>query len=373
MSRINSTKGRHKTNISIASNSNIPEELGRISYIFSDKTGTLTKNEMIFKKMEIINKDFNEDFGENNFDELKDILNKECELFDAPFLDIYNINNDSSINNSSSEINFEDKDIITLNKKKKKNNIRRKRDKIIRDSITAMLLCNNVTPIKDENDENNITYQASSPDEIALVKFASSLRMKLIYRTDKIIKIENANNIIEEYEILANFPFSSETKRMGIIVRNKKYGHIIFYLKGAENVIKKYTKEEYIGFIDESTEDLAIKGLRTLVLTEKIISEEDFNKWNIEYQEASNSMINRKENITKIISKLENDMEYLCVTGVEDQLQNDVVNTIENLRSAGIKIWMLTGDKVETAKCISISTGIKKRYIYLKKNKKKNT
>ena len=345
----------------IARNSNIPEELGRISYIFSDKTGTLTKNEMIFKKMEIINKDFNEDFGENNFDELKDILNKECELFDAPFLDVYNINNDSSINNSSSEINFEDKDIITLNKKKKKNNIRRKRDKIIRDSITAMLLCNNVTPIKDENDENNITYQASSPDEIALVKFASSLRMKLIYRTDKIIKIENANNIIEEYEILANFPFSSETKRMGIIVRNKKYGHIIFYLKGAENVIKKYTKEEYIGFIDESTEDLAIKGLRTLVLTEKIISEEDFNKWNIEYQEASNSMINRKENITKIISKLENDMEYLCVTGVEDQLQNDVVNTIENLRSAGIKIWMLTGDKVETAKCISISTGIKKR------------
>ena len=108
----------------IARNSNIPEELGRISYIFSDKTGTLTKNEMIFKKMEIINKDFNEDFGENNFDELKDILNKECELFDAPFLDIYNINNDSSINNSSSEINFEenklDKDIITLNKKKKK-------------------------------------------------------------------------------------------------------------------------------------------------------------------------------------------------------------------------------------------------------------
>ena len=104
----------------IARNSNIPEELGRISYIFSDKTGTLTKNEMIFKKMEIINKDFNEDFGENNFDELKDILNKECELFDAPFLDVYNINNDSSINNSSSEINFEDKDIITLNKKKKK-------------------------------------------------------------------------------------------------------------------------------------------------------------------------------------------------------------------------------------------------------------
>ena len=139
-----------------------------------------------------------------------------------------------------------------------------------------MLLCNNVTPIISNEDPNIISYQASSPDEIALVKFAEKLSMKLIYRTDKQIKIKNTSGTIEEYTILANFPFSSETKRMGIILQNKKYGHIIFYLKGAENVMMKFVKKEYVGYIQEKTENLATKGLRTLVLTQKLISEKDF-------------------------------------------------------------------------------------------------
>ena len=343
----------------IARNSTIPEELGRISYIFSDKTGTLTKNEMIFKKLTMMN----DDYGEHNFNELKDILKDECLSNDAPLLDVYNKtkendtlndDNNNAINNSSDENN-----INTFFSESKKKKIRRNRNKIIRDTITAMLLCNNVTPIKDENDNEKMTYQASSPDEIALVKFAETLNMKLIYRTDKLIRIQNANDVLEEFEILANFPFSSERKRMGIVLKNKKYGHIIFYLKGAENVIIKYTKNEYISYINENAENLATRGLRTLVLTQKIISEKEFNIWNNEYKEALNSMINRKENISNVISKLENDMEFLCVTGVEDLLQDEVISTIENLRNAGMKIWMLTGDKVETATCISISAGIK--------------
>ena len=352
----------------IARNSTIPEELGRISYIFSDKTGTLTKNEMIFKRLAMAI----DDFGEKKFNELEDILKDECALNDAPLLDMYNfmknneqqeesiyenntisiniINNSGSPNNSVPEYNF------SHEPKKKKIRVRRNRNNLIRDTITSMLLCNTVTPVLDEN---NITYQASSPDEIALVKFAETLNMKLIYRTEKIIKIKNANDIEEEYDILATFPFSSETKRMGIVLKNRKYGHIIFYLKGAENVIKNFTKQEYKGYINENTENLATLGLRTLVLTQKIITEDEFNKWNIEYKDALNSMINRKENIAKVISKLENNMEFLCVTGVEDILQDDVAQTIENLRNAGMKIWMLTGDKVETATCISISARIK--------------
>ena len=146
---------------------------------------------------------------------------------------------------------------------------------------------------------------------------------------------------------------------MGIILKNVKYGHIIFYLKGAESVMKNYAKQEYIGYINENAENLATKGLRTLVLTHKILSEEEFNKWNEEYKEASTSMENRKEKMAEVVSKIENNMEYLCVTGVEDLLQDDVSTTIDNLRNAGMKIWMLTGDKVETATCISISAGIK--------------
>ena len=324
----------------IARNSTIPEELGRISYLFSDKTGTLTKNEMIFKNIAMEN----ELFSEQSFNDLLNILKDECTKSDAPLLDLLNILKEENLDN------------LNLPKQRSKR-IRRNRNKLIRDTITAMILCNNVTPIIDE--QQNVTYQASSPDEVALVKFAETLNMKLNFRTDKEIKFINANENEESYEILANFPFSSDTKRMGILLRNKKYNHIIFYLKGAENVILKYVKEEYKGYIKENAENLADKGLRTLVLTQKIISEDFYKNWKIEYDNALTSMEDRKGKITEAISKLENDLDFLCVTGVEDLLQDNVNTTIDKLRDAGIKIWMLTGDKIETATCISISTGLK--------------
>ena len=379
--RINKDKSIPET---IARNSTIPEELGRLSYIFSDKTGTLTKNEMIFKNIAMET----DQFGQESFNDLKDILEDECKTNDAPLLDIYNklkendeINNNDIINeddNNNTSINnnknlIDDSPLSTDNlisnenikekkphsHRKKHKKLRRSRNKIIKDTITSMLLCNNVTPIISNENPDIITYQASSPDEIALVKFAEKLNMRLIYRTDKEIKIKNISGTIEEYNILANFPFSSDTKRMGIILQNKKYGHIIFYLKGAENVMMNFVKKENVGYIKENTENLATKGLRTLVLTQKLIPQKEFKIWFDEYSEALTSMDNRKQKLRDVISKLENNMEFLCVTGVEDLLQNEVATTIDNLRNAGIKLWMLTGDKVETATCISISTELK--------------
>ena len=328
----------------IARNSTIPEELGRIAYVFSDKTGTLTKNEMVFKNIATEN----EIFDQESFDDLKNILSDECNIYDAPLMDIVNYNN-SLGNNCNDSIDTNSSNIPKVKTMKRK---RRERSKLIRDLITSMVLCNNVTPT-----DNG--YQASSPDEIALVKFAESLNMVLTHRTDKTIQLRDAANNIEDFEVLANFPFSSDTKRMGIILKNKKHNHIIFYLKGAENVMTKFVKKEYIGYIKENAENLAVKGLRTLVLTQKIISPFEYSKWEHEYEEASASMENRKEKMAEVVSKLENDMEFLCVTGVEDLLQDDVVTTIDNLRNAGMKVWMLTGDKVETATCISISAGFK--------------
>ena len=347
----------------IARNSTIPEELGRISYVFSDKTGTLTKNEMIFKIIAMET----EIFAEDKFEDLKAIVLDECRDFDAPLLDLLKSESSGSEDIEASSISISSSQSTEVKKKKR---IHRHRSKLIRDTITAMCLCNNVTPIADDNDPNKMTYQASSPDEVALVKFAVTLNMRLVGRTDKEIKITDAAENTEEFEVLANFPFSSDTKRMGIILKNKKHGHIIYYLKGAENVMMRFVKDEYVNYIAENAENLATKGLRTLVLSQKLIPQDYFDKWNKEYEEAKTSMEDRQQKIADVVSKLENNMDFLCVTGVEDLLQDDVATTIDNLRNAGMKVWMLTGDKVETATCISISAGLKAKThkIYTIKN-----
>ena len=347
----------------IARNSTIPEELGRISYVFSDKTGTLTKNEMIFKIIAMET----EIFAEDKFEDLKGIVLDECKDYDAPLLDLVKSESSGSEEIESSTISISSSQSTEVKKKKR---IHRHRSKLIRDTITAMCLCNNVTPVADDNDPNKMTYQASSPDEVALVKFAVTLNMRLVGRTDKEIKLTDAADNTEEFEVLANFPFSSDTKRMGIILKNKKHGHIIYYLKGAENVMMRFVKDEYVNYIAENAENLATKGLRTLVLSQKLIPQDYFDKWNKEYEEAKTSMEDRQQKIADVVSKLENNMDFLCVTGVEDLLQDDVTTTIDNLRNAGMKVWMLTGDKVETATCISISAGLKAKThkIYTIKN-----
>lgn len=87
--------------------------------------------------------------------------------------------------------------------------------------MTALALCHNVTPVyPDEHDRTIVEFQASSPDEVALVKFADSLNMKLVERDQNLIEIINSNGDTERYDVLANFPFSSERKRMGIVLRH---------------------------------------------------------------------------------------------------------------------------------------------------------
>jgi phospholipid-translocating ATPase len=91
--------------------------------------------------------------------------------------------------------------------------------------------------------------------------------MRLIEREEIYVKIENANGDPEEYDILANFPFSSESKRMGIILRHRHTSKIIFYVKGAETVMEKKVRPNQRSSLVESCENLAMEGLRTLVIS----------------------------------------------------------------------------------------------------------
>ena len=103
--------------------------------------------------------------------------------------------------------------------------------------------------------------------------------MQLIYRDHSKIKIKNVVNQEETYQILENFPFTSENKKMGIIVKQEETGRITFFLKGADLVMKETVPEVQRGFLLDECENLASNGLRTLVLTQKILNDEEYEKW----------------------------------------------------------------------------------------------
>lgn len=312
---------------SLARNSNIPEELGRISILLSDKTGTLTQNVMVFKKCNFEFACIEKDDPEH-FQLLRDNLLVNCAKSDCP------------MHNS---------------KQRKK----KEHDGVVRDLVAALALCHNVTPVRDS--EGRTTYQASSPDEVALVKFAESLEYRLIDRKQDLIVLLNPKQVQESYKILEIFPFSSSSKRMGIILQHESSGKILFYLKGAEEVMQYKVVERSKHRILEDCENLARDGLRTLVISQREMHPSEYAAWKRDFDLAQRSMADRESQVKAVIEILEHDMEYLAVTGVEDRLQDNVPQTIENMQNAGIAVWMLTGDKVETAECIGISTRLKLR------------
>eukprot|EP00866_Antonospora_locustae_P001524 jgi/Antlo1/1524/1815 len=357
----------------IVRNSNIPEELGRISYLLSDKTGTLTKNEMVMKKVHLgiacystetfcdIRKEL-KNFCKKRHSKSTDMSARVFEFCEALSIchNVTPAEEDNSVfsDTESSSMDMIDgengvkelksgnaQEVVKVTKEKEMHTYGRQ------DATNTPY--NVETKSRGSSDAHKSTnYQASSPDEVSIIKWCETIGMRLHARSTEQVHIIDANGNLNVYSILETFPFTSESKRMGIIVENDS--NIFFFLKGADVVMRNIVKSN--DWLDEEVENMAREGLRTLVVAKKVISRDEYISFSAMLREARISGV--KENISGVIESLEKNMNLLGVTGVEDMLQDDVKITLESLKNAGIRIWMLTGDKIETATSIAVSSKI---------------
>ncbi|XP_027147606.1 probable phospholipid-transporting ATPase IA isoform X2 [Larimichthys crocea] len=303
----------------MARTSNLNEELGQVKYIFSDKTGTLTCNVMQFKKCTIAGVAYGHvpEAEEGNFAE-----------------------DDRHSTHSSDEAGFNDPSLLE--------NLQSNHPTaaVIQEFMTMMAICHTAVP---ECTDGTIIYQAASPDEGALVRAARNLGFVFSGRTPDSVIMEMLGTE-EKYELLHVLEFTSARKRMSVIMRTPS-GKIRLYCKGADTVIydRLADSSRYKEITLKHLEQFATEGLRTLCFAVADVSESSYKQWLEIYHRASTSLQNRALKLEESYELIERNLQLLGATAIEDKLQDKVPETIETLMKADIKIWILTGDKQETA------------------------
>ncbi|KAL0884283.1 hypothetical protein ABMA27_016269 [Loxostege sticticalis] len=294
----------------MARTSNLNEELGMVKYVFSDKTGTLTCNIMEFHKCSIAEMIYNKP-GET--ERLEDTLLYQNLMRNHPTAPV------------------------------------------IREFLTMLAICHTVIP---EMVDGKINYHAASPDERALVMGAARFGFVFETRTPTSVRIRVPSADTppeqkeEEYAILNVIDFTSSRKRMSVIVRTPT-GEIKLYCKGADSVIyPRLGGGEHAQHADgtlQHLEHFASEGLRTLVFAVADIPAAVYQDWSNTYHKASIAIQDREQKIEEAALLIENNLRLLGATAIEDKLQDGVPETIAALLKANMYVWVLTGDKQETA------------------------
>lgn len=351
-------------------NSNVVEDLGKIDCVFSDKTGTLTSNEMRLRAIGIGGLKFGS--KDRQLEHKPELSGKDAlEFFDEDLAkSLLHLKKSEPWASTQSEDNSK-YDYVTVRKHVKSGKLGpedgescidyEKLGEILYEFFLSLCICHSLIV---EGGEENPSYQGPSPDEVALVEAAKQLGFEFVQRSSKHVKLGFHGHSFN-FEILNVMEFSSERRKMSVIARGPD-GVIRLFCKGADSAImeclRKYhflpDGDDLMKDTNQNLTDFACQGLRTLCVANKILSEEYWEEWDAKYQEAAACIDDRDAKTASCAKELETDLNLLGITAIEDKLQDGVPETIELLANAGIKVFMITGDKQETAISIAISCNL---------------
>eukprot|EP00760_Papus_ankaliazontas_P025613 PhM_4_TR2816/c0_g1_i1/m.94162/K14802/DRS2, ATP8A; phospholipid-transporting ATPase len=286
-----------------ANTSNLNEQLSQVKYIFTDKTGTLTENRMNFLRGDV----------------LGHAIQLPCEPSSMP------------------------------------------RTPEIDRYFKALALCHTIQPFPDKKNPGKFIYEGQSPDESALVSTAATFGYELTTRGTNIIVIVVHGEPLE-YELLATLEFTAVRKMMSLILRDPTTSEIVIITKGADtNVLARLSDSdartlEVKDRVVSTLGEMAVQGLRTLVVGTRVMSQSEYDTWNERFLEAGRAISDREHKVDQVCLEAETQLCLVGVTAIEDKLQDQVPETIRYFLEAGVIVWMLTGDKRETAVTIGATS-----------------
>lgn len=344
---------------------NISDDVGQIEYIFSDKTGTLTQNVMEFKKATINGQPYGEAYTEaqagmqkrQGIDVETEGIKIRAEIAQAKvqaLAGLRKIDNNAFLHDE--DLTFIAPDFVAdmagdSGPEQKEAN---------QNFMLVLALCHSVMPERTLDDPPKMLYKAQSPDEEALVATARDMGFSVLGMSNNGINL-NVQGEDRHYQILNTIEFNSTRKRMSSIVKMPD-GRIMLFCKGADSVIyarlKRGEQKELRKATAEHLELFAREGLRTLCIAQKELTEREYQAWKKEHDAAAAAIEHREEKMEAAAELIEQELWLLGGTAIEDRLQDGVPETISLLGEAGIKLWVLTGDKVETAINIGFSCNL---------------